>query len=89
MGQLKTRKAEMEKKCLRVNMKKIKIVVPGPILDLLILPSNPNLIRPLVKTFCYYDCIGHLGQYVSSLSCGIKNNKIQQRNADLIRQMLC
>ena len=34
--------AEMERKCLRVNMKKTKIMVPDPNLDLLILPSNPN-----------------------------------------------
>ena len=42
MGKLKTWKAEMERKCLQVNMKKTKIMVPGPNLDLLILPYTPN-----------------------------------------------
>ena len=31
-----------ERKCLRGNMKKTKIMVPGPNLDLLVLPSKPN-----------------------------------------------
>ena len=42
MGKLKTWKAEMERKRLRVNMKNTKIMVPGPDLDLLVLPANPN-----------------------------------------------
>ena len=36
-------KAEMERKCLRVSMKKTKIMVPGPNLDLLFLPSSPHV----------------------------------------------
>ena len=34
-----------------------------------------QILRPSVKMFFYYVCIGHLGQYVSLLLCGVKTKQ--------------